>query len=256
MLASDVMSQDVVSIDPKKDILDALYTLYKTKADILYVLDGRIPLGVVTMRNLVDVIPNLGKKKPENILVEDVMNRSIKSVRPNDNAKELIDDLCERGAYSIPVMSGKEMVGAVNRLTFVKMFSEKCAKAYRVADLMSNTISTKNIYDSIETIRKEIMDYKTRRIVITDRDEVKGVITLSDLLIVLFSETGNLSDLTIEQVMSPGPLTVERDADVADAAKMMIKWKVGGIIVKDKNQRPEGWIRDRDIVHGVQIRLF
>ena len=255
MIVQDVMSRDVVSINPDKDILDVLYTLYKTKVDVLPVVDGELFIGVVTMRNLMSVLPYLEYTKPEDVLVTEIINKNQKSVKPNDDVQNVIEDLCQRGCYGVPVLSGHNLAGMVGRREFVKIFSEQLARAYKVGDLMYHNVSVNNIYDPIESVGKKILQGKDRRLVIVDREEVKGVITLSDLSVVLFSESRNLYDLSIEQVMSPSPLTVSRGADAADAARMMVKYSVGGILVQDKNHQPEGWIRDRDIIHGLQIRL-
>lgn len=56
--------------------------------------------------------------------------------------------------------------------------------------------------------------------------------------------------VTIHDAMTPNVITIQSDASVTDASKIMAKFKIGGLIVKN-NSLPEGIITESDIIRKV-----
>ncbi len=92
--------------------------------------------------------------------------------------------------------------------------------------------------------------------VVDDKGRLVGIVTLGDLREARPSPATSLSiyelnyllaRLTVGQIMTHNPYTVRPDTSVLQAARLMLKHKVGGLPVVDNEGRPVGIITESDI---------
>jgi CBS domain-containing protein len=96
-----------------------------------------------------------------------------------------------------------------------------------------------------------------RRLPIVDKGRLVGIVTRGDLRGAQPSEATSLSifelhylvgRITLDQIMTPDPLTVVETATIQEAARLMLQHKVAGLPVLDANHRRlVGIITESDI---------
>lgn len=132
-----------------------------------------------------------------------------------------------------------------------------------VKDIMSKKVveidKDQNIHDALKLMTKN----KISRLAVvnTNRNnqkELVGIITEKDIALRLgSSKYGNLapSHFHVSTVMTPTPVTVESNTNLAQAAKNMLDNKIGGIPVVDEGQI-NGMITKSDFLETCQGKPF
>ncbi len=126
-----------------------------------------------------------------------------------------------------------------------------------VRDWMTqNPITIRPETKIIEAYQLMISD-RIRRLPIVVRDQLVGIVTLSDLYQVKpFDMAGEheetlyqrLEHMTVEEVMAPGPITIAEDATVGEAAQTMLENKISGLpVVEPEGGNLVGIITESDI---------
>ncbi|HIH64829.1 MAG TPA: CBS domain-containing protein, partial [Methanothermobacter thermautotrophicus] len=83
---------------------------------------------------------------------------------------------------------------------------------------------------------------------IVEDDEVKGIVTLSDITASIAAGT---EFMQVSDIMSKNIITVKQDTMIADAIEVMNKHNIGRLIVTDSEGRPTGIITRTDILDSI-----
>jgi CBS domain-containing protein len=101
--------------------------------------------------------------------------------------------------------------------------------------------------------------YNIRRLPVVDGNRLVGIVTRGDLRGAQPSDATSLSifelhylvgRITLQQIMTPNPITIPLTATIQDAARLMLQRKVAGLPVMD-NGRLVGIITESDIFRMV-----
>ena len=187
--------------------------------------------------------------------------------------------------------------GIITSTDFTRFFSENCIGLTTVKDYMSNSVFTISINEKVSMAAELLIEKNVSRLVVTAAtnshpDELLGILSESDIskittgvksrtsrsvyeymqAIFASSKSNKLDDsieiafIRILDIFTPNPTTIEKDADLAIAAKVMIKNGISGIPVTEssssiegqdkekkmtKNQQPIGIISKTDIVKAL-----
>lgn len=103
-------------------------------------------------------------------------------------------------------------------------------------------------------------EYGIRRLPVIKKDKLVGIVTRGDVREARASAATSLSiwelnyliaRLTVAKVMSSDVITIEPDANIADAADLMLNKKVSGIPVLNDKKNVVGIITESDIFRMV-----
>ena len=103
-------------------------------------------------------------------------------------------------------------------------------------------------------------EYGIRRLPVIKKDKLVGIVTRGDVREARASAATSLSiwelnyliaRLTVAKVMSSDVITIGPDANVADAADLMLNKKVSGVPVLDDKKKVVGIITESDIFRMV-----
>lgn len=137
--------------------------------------------------------------------VKDVARSKVVAVRPDTSIDRIIEELHDTGVGSVIVVEGEVPVGIVTDrdVALYGVGGEKTAVT--AEDLMTPEVFTVEAEEGIfETIR-QMSDAGVRRVPLVDADEqLVGIVTMDDLLVLLTQELGNLGQV-IEAESPPYP---------------------------------------------------
>ncbi|MFC2162739.1 CBS domain-containing protein [Candidatus Altiarchaeota archaeon] len=253
MLVKDVKVRDVPRIEVGRDIIDALCIMYMNQERCLPVFNGDKLSGTICIADYVKALQSRNSGNSELMNVEEIMCPRVITCSPNTLIEQVIDRLCEKSVYSVPILSGHEFKGVIRREDVLSHFKELIRGKFKVKDVMSYNVSTNSIHDTLEQIGEKIFSGIDRRIVIMDEVMIQGSLTIHDLANVLLAEEGHLSNLEVKDILIPNPASVSRCDDASIAVDKMLEWGVGGIPVRD--QKLEGMVRDKDILQRIPVIL-
>ncbi len=114
MIARDIMTSRVVTIDPEASAQDAAQLLYQNRISGLPVVDadGKI-VGIITEADIIS------KVNREGLCVADIMSHNIVAISEETPVSEIAALLTERKIKRVPVVQNGKLVGIVSRADIV-----------------------------------------------------------------------------------------------------------------------------------------
>lgn len=250
ILARDIITKDSVFTTPKTDILDALFLMLKNRRRIIAVLaDGRFA-GTVSVASYVKVIQSLDVRKPESFLISEIMHESTFIASPNTELNHVVDRLCGKGVYGVPIISGHDYMGIIRREEVLSKFLHLLSGKFKAMDVMSYNVSTCSIHDALETLVKRISSGIERRIIVMNDDKLEGMITFEDMINIILADKSNISNMSVRDVLVPIRVSMRKSDDAGKAAHLMLEWGINAVPVVDGGSL-EGIIRDKDILQRI-----
>ena len=181
--------------------------------------------------------------------------------------------------------------GIITSTDFTRFFSENCIGLASVNDYMSQLVFTISIDEKVSRAIQLMLEKNVSRLVVTAMGSssshsisILGILSETDIsgitpalksrklrsvyenMELLFgSSKRNLDSIEptlvrIEDIFTPNPITIEKDADLAEAAKLMVKQGISGIPVIESplvegeekiDNQPIGMISKTDIVRAL-----
>jgi CBS domain-containing protein len=125
---------------------------------------------------------------------EDMMQKGVVSVSPELPLEDFEELLTAEDVSGAPVtdVNGK-LVGIASKTDIVRGLSEQMSSSLRemngagltVADVMTEDVVTVAPDDSMESVARKMVDGSLHRVLVTEDDEVVGIITSLDVLRVI-----------------------------------------------------------------------
>lgn len=155
--------------------------------------------------------------------VTEYMTAEVVSASPSMTLKQVDQLLLKHGISGMPVVDNGVLVGVVSQSDIVRAIYDEQVQAQRVQD----------IYDSPFPI------------------PIAAIEELS-------SENRNIADhittTAVSEIMSPVPVTVSADADIAEVARLMVTERIHRVLVTD-DDRLVGIISSLDLVRAAVDRF-
>ena len=127
----------------------------------------------------------------------------------------------------------------------------------RVKEIMTSPVITIHRDASLEEAEALMEEHTVRRLpVIDDKGRLVGIISRGDLreaeavkaVVNPYAPEAAELNLSVEEVMTPDPITISPDAPVWRAAELLMEHKIGGIPVLDEDNMLCGIITESDIL--------
>ncbi|ABL87713.1 CBS domain containing membrane protein [Pyrobaculum islandicum DSM 4184] len=297
--ARDVMLTDIPSVNIRDTLSRIRKVFLRSRSSIVAVLDdgGKI-VGFITRRDFLTYIAekSLGYWKRQKgkmlilkeqvapgetvrILVEegtagDIMKTNYPVVAPNTTVEEIAYKMLAAGTdYVVIVGEDNTPIGVVTKDELIKAFKERGRKA-KVGELMTPAeIATVNFFASLHSVIKKINAYELDGVVVTEGNDIKGVVSVDDLAlrpieetlrgekIIFFTKSGVLrkvstglrrlryskvGTLMAFDVMRPVSLNISINNDVGEIIDKLLE--NGVLPVFDEQGRLVGVLNKMDIV--------
>ena len=135
--------------------------------------------------------------------VSEVMTRDVRTIRPDQTAKEAAKFMLNEDAGSMPVSDGDRLIGMItDRDIAVRGVAKGYGPETPVRELMTGDIVCAREDDSIEEVAAKMSRAQVRRMPVVDSNErLCGIVSLGDLT----RETrGEAAHQALEGVSAPG----------------------------------------------------
>ncbi|MDE1829399.1 MAG: CBS domain-containing protein [Thaumarchaeota archaeon] len=255
----------VITLGPEDTINDALFLMQKNDIKRIAIVRDNLPIGIVTERDIGRFLQYDKTTKPlDKIPLQDLMSRNLVTIHFDDEDIPLQSairmDTFQISSVIVVDNDGK-LVGIITKSDLARNFAALYNRVYRVEDYMSKKIITCRKVDSLNFALDMLNKNKISRLVVTDNEgKPIGVISYDTFLrnsgffkankstrdYLLPSTTAK--EMRVGNLVKDELLAVDKDDDLAKAAKLMTEYKVSGIPVVDSTGSLEGIVSSTDIV--------
>jgi len=264
-----VAKSPVVTMTPATLIYDAVKIMAKEGFRRIPIADPgtKALAGIVTATDLVDYLGG-GRKfeivqqkfsgnifKAINEPIKIIITQKVFSVKTTAKISEAVQLMKEKNVGGLPVVDEENRVRAIiTERDIARMFSDRIS-GVKVSHLMTSKVVTALPKTTIFEAEKTMITQGFRRLPIVADGKVAGIVTAMD--IIRFFGSGevfkHLQSGTITQVLNTPALqiatkevaTIEPEADVGQAAKIMKEKNLGALPVI-QNEKLVGIITERD----------
>lgn len=136
-------------------------------------------------------------------------------------------------------------------------------RAIRMRDLMSSPVICVDSLTTVTDAHHLMNDHKIRRLPVIDDGKLVGILTQGDVRGAMPSEVTTLNraeqdyliqQLKVERVMSRDVIVVTEEMTLADAARLLVQYKIGGLpVVTD--DKVVGMVTESDIF-GIVVAMI
>lgn len=293
--AKDVMTKKVITLPPSETLLKAqsLMSQYRIKKIVVVEDEHVIPLGIITLNDIIKIaISDQSDREMYEISISEAMSKRLVTAGESSTVIKCAQIMTRENVSSVVIVEEKEgeagqhpsqqskLSGIITYTDLTDFFAEKCSGAASVSQYMSFPVVTISISDKVSTAAELLLKNNISHLIVTGEEKMHGILSERDLLLltlafkskrlravyennlILFhsSKKRNLVEpafATIRDVFTPDPTIIERNADLAIAAKVMIKQGISAIPVVDslqeENEKAQlvGIITKTDIVKAL-----
>ena len=260
---NDVMTRWVVSIAPSDSLLKARDVMIQNHVSQLVVVDQRgRPIGLISKRDIARfLLDDMTPRTIEGISVSEASSKTIFKIRhdlPVVNAARLFDT--DNLAYAV-VTNENPLLGIITETDLSHYFSQKFPGRFKVSEFMeSDFIFAKSSYPVIHVAHAIVL--RQPGVPVID-EELVGILTLSDILAIkgkyplnaasrIKSKSEDYATLiTTKDIMTLNPTTTREEADLAQAAQIMITKGVSSLPVTNSGTKVVGLLAKHDIVRAL-----
>ncbi|UCF59248.1 MAG: CBS domain-containing protein [Candidatus Bathyarchaeota archaeon] len=187
--------------------------------------------------------------------VRSLMTQKVLSVPVSAKISDAIRLMKKRNIGGLPVVDEENQVWAIITERDIALLFSRRLRGAKVADVMSKNVVTAKPEITVSETEKTMIEHGFRRLPIVSNHKVVALVTVMDIL--RFFGTGkvfkHLQSGTISQVLQTPILetatkniaTIEADADVTQAARIMQERNIGSLPVVE-DEKLIGIITERD----------
>lgn len=126
----------------------------------------------------------------------------------------------------------------------------------RISTYMNSPVYAVKPQDTLSYVRNIMLSRNVSRIVVVDDNgRPVGVVTVSDIADIIARRVENtLDEILVRDVMTKNPIVIEENNTIKKAAYILLKNKIGGLPVVDKEGRLTGIITRTDIARAFSER--
>lgn len=264
-------SMPIISVGPDASIYETLREMQTNFIKRIVVSSENKPVGIVTERDINRFLEDDRTSRAlDEIPIKHVMKKNVISIV--DGVEDhFIQCATRMDTFKIGcvvlVDDEGESIGIVTKTDITKTFSVVYSGKYRVSEYMSKKVVTCRKSDTLKYALSLMNRNDVSRLVVTDENgKPLGLITTNTLLTHSDYFTkgktrsrdyliplDNGDKLKVVDLISNDLITIEEEEDLATAANIMIKNKISGIPVIDKNKNLVGVVSKFDVVKAFAV---
>jgi len=132
MLVRDVMTRNLITVDPETSFTDALKIMRKNKIRRLPVLEKGKLVGIVTEKDILYASPSKATTLDvwelhyllNKLKIREIMTRDVVTIQEDTPVEEAAKIMVDNKIGALPVVKGDELVGIITETDIFKVFLE------------------------------------------------------------------------------------------------------------------------------------
>jgi acetoin utilization protein AcuB len=129
MNVENVMTREVVTLEPENSLRDAVNEVQRNRIRHIPIVEGKRLVGMVTDRDIKRATPSVHggatqddfNRTLDDLKLSQVMTRDPLYVRPNTSLKDALALLIDRRYGALPVVDGDELVGIISDIDLLRI---------------------------------------------------------------------------------------------------------------------------------------
>jgi len=273
------ITHKAITLGPDRTLMDARNTMIKYNISRIVVVRDRKAVGILTEKDIARFLySEVPSRRLDEITVAEIMSKNLVTVDEGSDLRKCAKLMLEKGISSLIVVNRMNNIEAIfTKSDLLHTYLENFAGDHQIREFMSKRVLTVSPDEAIHMAILLMNSHKVSRIVVAKDNRPVGMITGRDLLpLGAIYGTGTLGsywtvrkDLVAQRkkqayipsgikaifiasdVMTPNPLTISDDADLADAGYIMLRNRISGLPVVDSNEMLLGIITKTDIIKAL-----
>lgn len=276
---STYMSKPVITATKNDSLAHIRNLMIRHRIGKIVIMDdrGKDVLGIISKSDFIRVVYNRKRyvKPLSNIMAYEIMTSPVYAIQPKRTVKAAAQAMLKKNIGSLLVLdkSGRP-AGIITKADLIRAFAEKYFGYFKVSDYMTDRVPVVHVTHSLYYVIDLMGESGLGKVVVTEGNKPVGVITKSDVMF-LDLETVNRSRVKYYKragivgrgfkgvvrfytiplagdLMTPDPITVRPSEDLAIAADIMVKNKIGTLPVVDEHGYLVGLLTKKDILRALR----
>lgn len=255
MIAGDIMTTSLLTVDKDRNIEDAMRIMEKHGVSRLLATEKGRVVGIITESDIAERLASgrERKLKIDHIHVSAGMKKYLRVVYPETDVREVAAEMIKQGISSLVVEDKGVVVGIVTKTDLVRTLS---GSKKRIEGFYTRNPVFCNLGDSLVQVRKLMLERGIHRVIVSDKGMIVGMVTDRDMARGLRTyrmaldkfHHPDLGKFTVENVMARDPILVEPKMGVGELVKLMLEKRISGFPVVCENY---GVITKTDLVRAL-----
>jgi CBS domain-containing protein len=273
--AEKIMTQKVITCSPNDTFSQIQQLMVDNGIGRVVVVDENRPVGIITQKDIINfLVADKSLRGLEDIKAEEGMSTRLITATRNTSVSLVARTMIDKGISSVLIVNDEHRLeGIVTKADIIKWYgSFHFELAFKVKEFMTTKTVTVRPSQSVFLVASLMSKHKISRIPVVAGLENKlvGIITEADMTVtsrllkpakVLEDEKplvvkgaiappGSAHLLTAGDIMTSELVTIDKNANLTEAAQLMAKHKFSGLPVVEKEELV-GIITKSDIIRAV-----
>jgi CBS domain-containing protein len=267
-------SKEIIMLDSNKTLWDARNQMLKYNINRIVVSSDDRAVGVVTEKDIARFLYNAPTRALNEIALKEFTNKKLFTVGEQSDINYCANLMLQHHISSLLVVDDQmKAKGIITKTDIIEFFAHHQANRSPVHKFMSKKVHTVAPDESLHMIAMLMSTYKISRVVVEKNRKPVGIVTSRDFLpfsLVYgtgpygrywgtrsngisgrtrhkFIPAGILGMTLAQDIMTPSPLTIDMNANIGDAAKVMLRNGISGLPVVNGKGDLVGIVTKTDI---------
>lgn len=267
-----------ITVIPNTSVIAALDLLLRYRIKRLVIMKNNKPAGIITEKDLTRSTSAFSGRDIGDMVVGDFMSENLITVKKNNSIYDCAKLMKKNSISSVIVLNEDDsLTGIITKTDLVGAFLINGATDKKISKYMNHKIITVGPKESLFVVQSVLVNNKISRVIVEKNKMPVGIITYRDFLpaktanwIQEYTEIDDLEELKnhprpnefnansldhaitfkAEDIMTPNPVTINKNEYIFKAALLMIRHQISGLPVTH-NKLLTGIITKSDIVNAI-----
>lgn len=265
----------IIALNSSKTLLDARNSMLRYKISRIVVSFNGKAVGIVTEKDIVNFLYDTPAKRLSEIALKEMVQKKLLTVNESSTIGYCCKLMLQNNISSLIVNDdqGKDK-GIITKTDIVELYAYHQPRHITVYESMSDKVHSVAPDESIHMIALLMNIHKISRVVVQRNMKPIGIVTSRDFLplsLILgtgslgrywatrnhttlakkkqrFIPSGMIGIVLAQDIMTSPPITIHKNVNIAEAAKIMIRNRISGLPVINGKGHLVGIITKTDIL--------